>query len=79
MSDSWQPGSIDAQMLKALKKHRRRILAGSALVIGVLLLGFLGWSFYLDRIVTECRFQWDYHGDRSQKNNLGDSRDRAVG
>ena len=52
MSDSWQPGSIDAQMLKALKKHRRRILAGSGLVIGVLLLAFLGWSFYLDRIVT---------------------------
>ena len=40
-------------MLKALKKHRRRILAGSGLVIGVLLLAFLGWSFYLDRIVTE--------------------------
>ena len=32
----------------------------------------------IDRIVTECRLQWDDHGDRSQKNNLGDSRDRAV-
>src|SRR5262245_48982639 len=39
-------------MLKALKKHRRRILTGLALTTGVVLLAFLGWSFHLDRVVT---------------------------
>jgi penicillin-binding protein 1B len=40
-------------MRRVLKTHRRRILAGFALITGVLLLAFLGWSFRLDRIVTE--------------------------
>jgi penicillin-binding protein 1B len=36
-----------------IKKHRKRLLAGTALVLGVGLIALLGWILYLDRVVTE--------------------------
>src|SRR5262245_63795234 len=34
------------------KKSRKQILAGAALVCGVLFIALLGWVFYLDRTIT---------------------------
>jgi penicillin-binding protein 1B len=39
--------------MSGLKKYRKPILVGAALIFGVALLALLGWAFYLDRLITK--------------------------
>ena len=40
------------KLRSTLKKFRKQIFVGTALVLGVGLIALLGWLLYLDRIVT---------------------------